>query len=117
MYVMNYSPNNNRERLHADVMRRVRYIYIMRLFCTPLVIEAALFAIFAVVICLTISIPSVVSNIAQLSYTTESISYIYKATIHTQLLVQVILGASIILGALILRNLYRNFRTERVQTI
>lgn len=114
---------NRDEVCQAAIMRRVRFIYLVRHLTSPLVLEAALFVVFATVINLSISISSVIKNLSQLSYASEGFSYIWTATIHTKLAVQIVLGASVVLFLFMSRQVYRglyrfvrNIKTPQVGT-
>jgi hypothetical protein len=105
------------EECTTSIMRRVKVIYFWRniisQLTTPLALEAVLFVVFVTVINLSISISHVYENMSQLSYFGEGVSYLYDATLHTRLSIQLVLGASLILAAFMGREVYRNIRGWR----
>lgn len=95
-------------QLRTDIMRRVRVIYLLRYFASPLMLEAGLLVVFTTIVCLSVSVPNIIANVKQIDYMGESLFYIYSATLHTKHIVQIMLMASAISGVFIVREFYRS---------
>lgn len=100
---------NQEEELKRAVMRRVRLIFFLRRFSTPLAVESLLLLILAVAVNVYVSVPHVVLNVSHLSHLNQYLGYIANAAIHTELSVQIILSASVVLAAAVTRDIYKNF--------
>ncbi len=105
------------QEMRKRIMFRVKAIYFLRKFSTPLAIEGVLFVVLSTAISFSISIPHIIANVYQLSYVTESFGYIYGATLHTKHIVQIILAAGIVLVVLIVRDIYKNIWTTREENV
>ncbi|MFA6459343.1 MAG: hypothetical protein WCV79_03035 [Candidatus Paceibacterota bacterium] len=102
---------NPDEELKRRVMFRVKLIFYFRRFSTPLAIEGLLFVAFTVLTLLSVSIRNIIHNISELEYVSDGFGYMYRATLHTTITVQISMFVTLVLAAVLAKNFYRNMRT------
>lgn len=104
--LINYSENLTRR-----VMRRVYFVWFMKRVAPPLALQAASLALVLVGIHEFISVRFVLANAADsISGVNSLVSFTSSAVINTGFIPQLLLGASTLLGLLIVRDVARAFR-------
>ncbi|MBU6426890.1 hypothetical protein KGQ27_01480 [Patescibacteria group bacterium] len=97
-------------QLKETVMRRVRFIYYMRMIFNPVVIEGTLFVGFATVLYFTVSIGDIIINTSNQQALFGYFSYLGQAFFHTRHIVQAATVFMAIGAVLVLKRASNNFK-------
>ncbi len=100
--------NNRDQELTDAVMRRVRFIYLLRSLYSPLALQTTILLSIGIGFTFSISIVDIARNISSLPRWTNSVSYLFSSVLHTELLNQLMLGASLVIVTLLAREVMRN---------
>lgn len=95
------------------IMRRVRFIFRVRQFVTPVTVKVAFVAVLAVVGSAFVSVQSVLLNMPSVENVSEFLRFLSSAFVKTEFIVQAVVLATALIGVLVLRDLIRNVRNVR----
>src|SRR4051812_18882917 len=97
-------------QLKNEVLRRVRTVFYIRTVVRPLLVEMILFVGSIIAVCLLVSVPSILANLAHSTTVSHYFSYLVSAFVHTRIAVQILLTLGAAFLALLTKDIIKNLR-------
>lgn len=102
--------NERDSEMKQQVLERVKAIHQMRTVVRPLLIKIGFLAAFLIAFSFLVSVPHVISNMLESGDVASYGNYLAHAFMHTERVVRFTIVAAIILLALVIHDLLKNFK-------
>ncbi len=96
-------------QLKKRIIRRVYIISVMRRVFHPTVLKSIILTVFMVMGSILVSVPNIISNMPLITDINASLSFVLRAFLHTETLVQMVSLGSTILAIWLIKDALRSF--------
>ena len=96
-------------QLKKRIMRRIYIVSVMRRIFHPTVLKSIILAVFVVMGSILVSVPNVINNMPLVTDINASLSFVLRAFLYTETLVQMVSLGSTILAIWLIKDALRSF--------
>jgi hypothetical protein len=94
-------------QLHRRIMRRVRYIYLLRKVFNPVALRAYSCAVLVLITATLVSMSNIFANVPAVTDMNAFYGYVSYAFMHTELIVQILTVGIVVITLYLLRDIAR----------